>query len=192
MCVIAEIFRCRGDGLAGQRPALLQAGAIIKAAGAVEGALIFAVGINDADVRQGADIAIHASDIEMRARSVLRIPGRNILTGTAIVHAQNAERPWAELARKPRAILRQHDVVGVVQVDRSHEIAAVLDKERPDLRKVGRKALVWRSRIVDAHLAEIWVDRDIQDEAVAQNKLRVQSGIGLQDACLENRDCLDR
>src|ERR1700733_9486475 len=95
-----------------------------------------------------------------------RIAGRNSLSRAPVVHAEDAQRPWTQLPGKASAVLRLNNIVGVVQADRGLEVAAVFDKERPHLRKVGRKALVWDRGIVNADLAEVGVDRGVEDQAV--------------------------
>ncbi len=76
--------------------------------------------------------------------------------------------------------MRLHDVVGVVQVDGRHEVAAVLDEERPHLGEIGRKALVGNRGVVDAHLAEVGIDGGVEHQAVVQDEFGIQAGVALQ------------
>src|ERR1700722_10063426 len=109
-----------------------------------------------------------------------RIRGRNGFSRASIIYSQEAQRPGAELSREARAILRLNNVVGVVQADRCLEIAAVFDKKRPNFREVGRKPLIGDSRIVDPDLAEIGVNRGIENQAVMEDKLRIEPGVALE------------
>jgi hypothetical protein len=65
------------------------------------------------------------------------------------------------------------------------EVAAVFDKERPHLREVGRRALIWDSGIVDAHLARVGVNGGVEDQAVVQDELGIEAGIALEMFALE-------
>src|SRR4051794_36515389 len=110
----------------------------------------------------------------MRARVRFRIGRRNGLARAPVVDAEDTQRPRAELSGKASAILRLNNIVGVVEADRGLEVAAVFNKERPYLREVGRKALVWNSRVVDPNLAEIRIDGGVEDQAVVQDELCIQ------------------
>ena len=172
---------------------VLQPGPIIESSCAIERVEIFAVGINDADIRERAQVAVHPAGVEIGAGVVFRISGRNRLSRASIIHAQDAHRPWTKFPCKAGAELRLNDIVGVVQADRRLEVAAVFDEERTHFGEVGRKALVGDRRIIDADLAEIGVDRGIENQAVVQNELRVQPAVALQMLVLKIRiDGVDR
>ncbi len=109
------------------------------------------------------------------------------LARTAVVHAENSHRPVAQFAGEARAILRLHHVGRVVEVDGRHEIAAVLDKERPHFGEIGRKALVGDGGVVDAHLAEVGIDGGIEHQAVVEDELRIQAAVALQMPVVEVR-----
>jgi hypothetical protein len=116
----------------------------------------------------------------VRARAESGVALDHRLAGTEVVDAQHSYGPAPQFARKPSAVLRLDDVVGVVEVDRSHEIAAVLDEEWPHFGEIGWKALVGNCRIVNADLAEVRIDRGIQHQAIVQDELGVEPAIALQ------------
>ncbi len=122
----------------------------------------------------------------MSAGVVLRIALRHSLSRASVIHSKQAHRPGSKFAGKTRSELRLNNVVGVIQAHRRHEIAAVFDEEGPNLSKVGRKALIWRSRIVHAHLAEIRIDGGIEHQAVVQDELCVQARCSPGELCPES------
>jgi hypothetical protein len=177
---VAEILCLRCDRLAGDGPAITEAGAIVKAAVAVEGAQVFAIRVNDAYIGELANVAVNAGQIIERAGVGLGIAGRNGLAGPAVIDAKQAQCPGTGLAGEASAKLRARDVVGVIEIDRRLKIAAVLNEERAHFRKVRRKTLVGRSRIVHADLAEVRVERGVEHQAVVQNEFCVEPRIALQ------------
>ena len=68
--VVAEVPGRGRDALAGDGPAVFEAEPVVDAAGAIERVEIFAVGINEPDVGERADVAIQAADIITCAREL--------------------------------------------------------------------------------------------------------------------------
>src|SRR5205085_11151879 len=74
------------------------------------------------------------------------------------------------------------------QVDGSIEVIAVLQKKRPLLWKENLKALVDGDlRLIRLDLAEVWIHRGIQHEAIVQNEFRIQPDFRLQLSAFKER-----
>src|SRR4030095_9314401 len=102
------------------------------------------------------------------------------LAGRLIVGEQGSHRPRAFLAGETNAVKRINNATGEHQVDGRREISGVLLKKRSLLGKENLESLVDSDlRFVGLHLAEIRIDSCVQDEAVLQKHLGVETCFSL-------------
>ncbi len=118
------------------------------------------------------------------------LDGSAALSRSFVVGEDHAERPGACFSGEPRAELRIGDAPGEDQVQRSLKVLRVLDEERPLLGKEDLEPLVHRDlRLVRLHLAEVGIDRSVEDQALAKDQLRIEADAGVGEIPLfESRE----
>src|SRR2546422_922693 len=117
-----------------------------------------------------------------RCRPVCRImrPGGNAPSWGAVVNEESSERVMSQLACHARSVLRIGDASREEQIDGRLEEGGILQKKGPLFGEEDFETLIHSHLgLVGLHLAEVRVQREIQHQAVFQDRFGVETQIHL-------------
>jgi len=151
---------------------LVKADGKVDAADAVPALAKFFIGVDRTDARSFAYIFRDAAHRDGGMLPVKRVARRDGLSWLAIVGHKESDIRMVDLSRDADAVLGMHNAARVDEINGRNKVVGVLKKERPQLGKINREALIdgelW---LLGFDIAEVGIDGGVDNDAVLQDQL---------------------